>query len=107
MKRLALAAMLILPAGVALAEPPEVQMILQAHKFSPDHLELAAGEKYVLVIKNLDATPEEFESADLNREKVVKGQGEIRVFIGPLDRGSYSFSGEYNPTTAQGVITVK
>ena len=91
----------------AWAEPPELDLVLQNHKFTPDHLELAQGEKYVLVVKNLDPTPEEFESADLNREKVVKGKGDIRVFVGPLEPGTYNFMGEYNPQTAKGVITVK
>ena len=107
MRILTLGALLLLLAGSAQADPVELELVLQNHKFSPDQLELAAGEKYVLVIKNLDGTPEEFESADLNREKVVKGKGEIRVFVGPLDRGSYAFSGEYNPETAKGRITVK
>ena len=104
---LTLGSAVFLLAGNALADPVELELVLQNHKFSPDHLDLAAGEKYVLVVKNLDNTPEEFESADLNREKVVKGKGEIRVFLGPLDRGNYSFKGEYNPETAQGRITVK
>jgi len=104
---LTLGSAVCLLAGNALADPVELELVLQNHKFSPDQLELAAGEKYVLVVKNLDNTPEEFESADLNREKVVKGRGEIRIFLGPLDRGSYAFMGEYNPETARGRITVK
>ena len=80
---------------------------LQGHLFLPDVLEIPPGEKVKLVINNLDPTPEEFESYELNREKVIMGSSKGIVFIGPLRQGVYPFFGEFNPQTAQGKILVK
>jgi hypothetical protein len=59
-----------------------------------------------MVINN-DATPEEFESYELNREKVIVGGHRAVIFIGPLEPGDYPFFGEFNPKTAQGIVRVK
>ena len=50
------------------------------------------------------STAEEFESYDLNREKIIGGNKTGIVFIGPLKPGKYGFFGEFNPETAQGVV---
>ena len=63
--------------------------------------------KFKLLVQNLDATPEEFESTDLNREKVVTGNNTITVILGPLDAGKYHFFGDFHQETAQGDLVVK
>ena len=80
---------------------------IQNHRFAPEQLELPAGKKITLTIKNLDAIPAEFESGDLNREKVVVGGSTITVFVGPLRPGSYEFFDDFNPATTHGHIVVK
>jgi len=80
---------------------------IKDHKFHPAKLIVPAGKKIKLRIVNLDKSPEEFESYDLNREKVVAGGGKITVYVGPLKPGTYSYFGEFNPDTAQGVIIAK
>ena len=77
------------------------------HKFEPVSLEVPAEKKIKLIVKNLDPTPEEFESYDLNREKIVAGKGEITVYVGPLKPGNYKFFGEFHQDTAQGKIVAK
>ena len=67
----------------------------------------AADDEFKLVIENRDATPEEFESHALNREKVIAGKSTASVFIGPLKPGRYEFVGEYNEKTAKGVVIAK
>jgi len=67
----------------------------------------AEDEAVKLVIENRDATPEEFESHELNREKVIAGKSTATVWIGPLTPGRYPFFGEFNETTAQGVVVAK
>ena len=59
------------------------------------------------MIKNEDATPEEFESHALNREKIIPGNSEGVVFVGPLDTGEYPFVGEFHEDSAQGKLIVK
>ena len=80
---------------------------IKDHMFMPDTLVVPARKKIKLRIENLDKTPEEFESYDLNREKIVAGGRKIIVFVGPLKPGIYKYFGEFNPKTAQGVIIAK
>lgn len=89
------------------AEDAPISLTIKDHRFDPEELQVPAGVKLKLLVKNLDGTPEEFESHTLHREKVVPGGGEITVFIGPLDPGTYDFFGDFNPTTAQGRIIAK
>ena len=85
----------------------EQQIRFENHKFTPDTITVPAGQKVKLVIENKDATPEEFESKQLNREKVIPGKSTGTVFIGPLKPGEYKFVGEFNEKTAKGVIVAK
>lgn len=80
---------------------------IKDHKFIPAELLVPAGKKIKLRIENLDKTPEEFESYDLNREKVVAGTRKITVYVGPLKPGTYKYFGEFHPETAQGIIVAK
>ena len=91
----------------ALAETPVFEIVIKDHKFNPATVEVPAGKKVKLLIKNQDSTPEEFESHELNREKVISGNSEGVVFVGPLDAGEYKFFGEFNEKTAQGKLVVK
>ena len=68
----------------AYAQDFEAHLSIREHKFEPAELTVPAGKKIKLLVENQDATPEEFESAELNREKVVVGKGTITVFLGPL-----------------------
>jgi len=103
----ALALVLLAPQAVRAADAPVFTITIKDHKFDPAEIELPKGTKVKLVVKNLDPTPEEFESHDLKREKVVAGNGEITVSIGPLEPGRYEFVGEFNEKTARGAIVVK
>lgn len=100
-----------LASGLAVAawadETPTFEIAIKDHKFAPASLEVPAHQKIKLIVKNQDPTAEEFESYELNREKVIAGNSQAVVFIGPLDPGTYPFFGEFNPATAQGKIVAK
>jgi len=85
----------------------EIMVTIKDHKFSPNVVEVPAGEKVKLVIMNEDPTPEEFESHELKREKIIQGNGKGVILIGPLEVGEYPFFGEFNEATAQGKVVVK
>ena len=104
--RLMLVACLVIP-GLALAADPEFRLTIRDHRFEPAELRVPAGRKVKLVIDNQDATPEEFESHDLKREKVIPGKTRLPIFIGPLKPGRYGFVGEFNPNTAKGAIVAE
>jgi hypothetical protein len=91
---------------VALAAD-EFALVIQNHQFQPAELQIPAGQKVRLVIENRDPTPEEFESYELNREKIIAGNSKATVFIGPLDAGRYPFFGDFNQKTAKGIIIAK
>ena len=62
-----------------------------------------------MLVVNQDATPAEFESKPLSREKVIPGKSTGIVNIGPLKAGRYEFVEEYHETEAgaQGTIVVE
>lgn len=91
-------------AGAVAAETPEIELVIRGHLFFPAELRVPAGTKIKLLVSNEDATPEEFESYPLNREKVILGNSRAVIFIGPLAPGEYPFFGEFNISTAQGKI---
>ncbi len=91
----------------AWAEFKEYKIVIKDHKFSPQNLDIPIGEKVKLIIENQDKTIEEFESHDLNREKIVGGKKSINIYVGPLKAGTYKYFGEFNAATAQGTITAK
>ena len=80
---------------------------IKDHKFIPAQLVVPANTKFKLIVVNEDATPEEFESHELNREKIVTGKGKITVLLGPLNPGKYHFLGEFHLKTAQGFLVAK
>ncbi|MCF8466905.1 MAG: cupredoxin domain-containing protein [Sneathiella sp.] len=102
------AALTLLASGPLRAENAEVIILtIKDHQFQPDRIEVEAGKGFTLLVKNEDDTPEEFESHDLRREKVIKGHSEAKVKIKALEPGEYKFVGEFNEDTAKGVIVVK
>jgi plastocyanin len=103
---LLLAVLALAAAAPARAEDNFV-LSIKDHRFEPTELEVPAGTKITLIVKNLDPTPEEFESIDMRREKVVVGGQEITVYIGPLRPGRYEFFGDFHPDTARGHIVAK
>lgn len=103
--RSALLALAILAgAPTAHAADLELQLVIKNHRFEPSELKVPAGQRVKLVVDNRDDTPEEFDSHDLNREKLVPPGSKVTVFIGPLKPGRYAFIGEYHEATAKGVV---
>lgn len=93
--------------GVLAEDKPEFTLVIKDHKFQPAELTIPADKKVLLIVDNQDPTPEEFESHELNREKVIPGNTKAKIFIGPLKPGTYPFFGEFHMETALGKIIVK
>lgn len=92
----------------AQAEPnSDYRLVIKEHRFAPAELTIPAGQKIQLLVVNQDSSAEEFESYELNREKVIPGGGQARVWIGPLSPGLYPFFGDFHPKTAQGRLRVE
>ncbi len=89
------------------AEIPVVELTIQNHRFIPESVVAPAGQKFILRIKNADNGVEEFESSDLNREKIVRPGASTEIFLGPLSAGAYKFFGEFHPDSARGQLIAK
>lgn len=106
-----LASLAVIAGGLAFALPVAAEdsftLSIKGKAFEPSQLTVPAGQKITLTVKNLNPTPSEFESSDLNREKVVTGNNAITVFIGPLRPGSYEFFDDFSADTPHGHIVAK
>jgi Cupredoxin-like domain len=89
------------------ADPPSFNLTVKDARFTPEKLEIPADQKIKLIVRNEGPGPEEFESSDLNREKVVMPGTSAIIFIGPLKAGAYGFFGDFHPQTARGQIVAK
>ncbi|OAN55304.1 hypothetical protein A6A04_11095 [Paramagnetospirillum marisnigri] len=89
------------------ADEVSVHLTIKNHRFTPERLEVPARTKVVLVVRNEDSEPEEFECLPLRREKIIHPGIETRVILGRIDPGEYPFFGEYHEATAKGVIVAK
>jgi len=106
----ALAALALAAFGAAPARSDDdtnFVLTIKGKQFDPAEIDVPAGKKLTLVVKNLNQAPSEFESADLNREKVVVGGSDISVFLGPLRPGSYEFFDDFSAETPHGHIVAK
>lgn len=97
----------ILAASGAAWADDVVNLEVRGHRFVPDRIEVPANVKFKLMVKNSDPTPEEFESASLNREKLVPAGQTVTIFLGPLAPGEHKFFGDFHQDTAKGIMVVK
>ena len=83
--------MLAFVSTLAVAEP-EALLVIKNHRFDPAELKVPAGQRVKLTVHNQDATPEEFESQKLNREKSSPPGAKVVIYIGPLKPASTTSS---------------
>lgn len=104
-----LAALLVVTQGGSAnaADIPEFQLVIKNHSYQPTELNVPADTKFKLIVKNEDATAEEFESTDFNRETVVLPNHSAVIYVGPLHAGSLRFFGDFHRDTAQGRLIVQ
>lgn len=86
---------------------PAYELVIENGRFHPEVVEVKAGQRFKLVITNKGPGPEEFESRELRKEKVLAPGVTRSVVFAPLKPGEYRFFGEFNPDTAQGRIIAR
>jgi plastocyanin len=89
------------------AADQEVSLLIRNNRFEPQEVRVPAGQKIRLLVKNQDAAAEEFESHELNREKVIAAGATATIYIGPLSPGRYPFFGEFHESTARGAVVAE
>jgi plastocyanin len=105
--RLLLAALLALSGPISQAFAQDFSLTIKDHKFDPAEMQVPAGKEVTLTVTNSDATAEEFESDDVDVEKVIAGGQSATITLGPLDAGRYEFYGEYHEDTAKGALVAQ
>ena len=96
--------MLVCFANSTFADTNTHVITLKNNTFSPQILVVPAHKKIKITVTNLDSEPEEFDSFDLNREKVLFPNKPAFIYIGPLSPGEYLYFGEFHPNVAKGKI---
>jgi hypothetical protein len=83
------------------------EVIAHDGRLLPENLEVPAGIKLKLALKNQGRTPVEFENLDLRVEKVLAPGAASFVVIHPLRPGTYRFVDEFHPATGEMLIIAK
>jgi plastocyanin len=105
MLAIAAAAVLALPpVGSVRAQDTSYSLTINDDNFEPAKLEVKAGVKFKLMVKNARKVAAEFESSELNREKVVPAGQTAVINIGPLKPGTYPFIDDFHKTTRGEII---
>ncbi|MHC5307831.1 cupredoxin domain-containing protein [Bartonella sp. LJL80] len=75
--------------------------------FDPPSIEVAAGQRFKISVKNIGTGPAEFENLSLRVEKVMGPGVQSFVVIHPLKTGTYHFIDEFHMDMAGFEIVVK
>ncbi len=86
---------------------PAYTLNIKDGRFYPETINVPSQTRFKIVITNAGPGPEEFESTELRKEKVLAPGVTRALVFAPLKPGIYRFFGEFNPDTAQGRIIVK
>lgn len=92
--------------SAARAEEP-ITITLQNDQFTPAEVKIKANTDVTIKFVNADAAAAEIEAKDLKIEKVVAGNSEVTVSVGPQEPGRYLFVNEYKEDTVKGFIVVE
>lgn len=101
------AAFLFLSAKASAADLPTYTVAAKEGRFIPNMLNVPAGVRFKIVVRNQGHDAIEFESLQLRKEKVLAPGAESFVVIAPLKPGEYEFFDEFHPNTGRARIIVK
>jgi hypothetical protein len=89
------------------AELATFEIVARDGQLLPERLEVLAGVKLKLTLRNDGKVPVEFENTDLRVEKVLAPGARSFVVIHPLRPGSYTFVDEFHPDTGKLLLIAK
>jgi plastocyanin len=91
----------------AKADDATTQIKFENGHFEPAAFNVAAGAPIKLTVLNKSDSVIEFESFELNRERVVQPGANITVLLPKLDPGQYHFFDDFHHDVPQGTITAQ
>lgn len=89
------------------AELPVYTVTAKDGMLTPTTLNVPAGVRFKIVVRNAGNGPMEFESLQLRKEKVLAPGAQSFVVVAPLKPGEYDFFDEFHPASSRGHIVVK
>jgi len=101
-----LAATFWLAGAAHAADLPTFKLEMSDGKLSPARIEVPAGQRIKIEVRNTGKGAAEFESVQLRKEKVLAPGADSFVVIAPLEPGEYKFFDDFHQQ-AQGVIVAK
>ena len=88
-------------------ELPTFAILAKDGRLLPERVEVPAGRRMKLVLRNEGRSPVEFENLDLRVEKVLAPGASSFVIVPSLKPGSYKFVDEFHPATGQMLLIAK
>lgn len=88
-------------------ELPSFEVIAKEGRLYPERLEVPAGQRVKLVIKNQGKGPIEFENLDMRVEKVLAPGASSFVVLPKLKPGEYEFIDEFHMDTGKMKVIAK
>lgn len=86
---------------------PVYEVVVRDGRFTPERLEVPAGRKIRINLRNEGPGPLEFENPDMHVEKVLGPDASSFVVLPKLEPGEYSFTDEFNPVTGNLIVVAK
>jgi len=89
------------------AEVAAFEIVARDGRLYPERLEVPAGVKLKLTLRNEGKTPVEFENLELRVEKVLAPDAATTVVVQPLRPGSYPVIDEFHAETGKMQLIAK
>jgi plastocyanin len=97
---------LVARAAAPAADPTTVALAVEEGGFSPAEVEAPTAARLRVEVTNHTAAAMEFESFDLNRERVVQPGQTITVYLSGLAPGRYDFFDDFHQAR-RGTLLIK
>lgn len=88
-------------------EMPSFSVVAKDGRLTPEQIEVPAGRRIKLVVRNEGRGPIEFENLDLRVEKVLAPGATSFVVTPPLKPGAHTFIDEFHPETGKMQLIAK
>ncbi len=82
--------------GAGFADERTVALAVEERGFAPGEVDVPAGARVRLEVTNRTGAAIEFESFELNRERVVQPGHTVNVYVSDLEPGRYEFFDDFH-----------
>lgn len=89
------------------ADAPAFELAVRDGRFAPETIEVPAGTKFRLVIRNHGPGSTEFEMKSPPKERILAPGGQATLVFAPLKPGTYPFFDEFHEATGKGRIVAR